>query len=247
MLWTAQQLIQLVKDDLGLRDLPPTVTDAELLDRFKNSCLKEFSMIYPKMETFNMGREDLVDKAEIERFYLSGVRYRIPRFITEQFTVLAIMDIEPLKANGYSDVMWPFGAALAPDDIMTSVSAIQTAATVASNVVHALTWDFDAMRNIITLYHAWSTITYKVSFTTVHDESLSSVPPTAMSSLRELATYDLGQFIYNTIKRKNNVDTGVGTITLNIDDFQDYGSRKRDLLEKLSEDANLDVDSIDYF
>ena len=49
MLWTAQELIQLVKDDMGLRDLPPTVTDQELLDRFTNSCLKEFSLIYPRL------------------------------------------------------------------------------------------------------------------------------------------------------------------------------------------------------
>ena len=41
MLWTAQELIQLVKDDMGLRDLPPTVTDKDLLNRFKTLCLKE--------------------------------------------------------------------------------------------------------------------------------------------------------------------------------------------------------------
>jgi hypothetical protein len=194
-----------------------------------------------------MGREDLVDKTEAYRSYIPGVRYRIPQYITSQMQVLAIVDIEPIKASGYSDVMWPYGAGLAPYDIMTSVTAIQAAASVGQNVVHALTWDYDAMRNWITLHHGWSTASYKVTFTTLHDESLSSVPPTAMSTLRELAMYDLGQYIYNTIKRKNNIDTGVGTITLNIDDFQDYGARKRDLLEKLAEDANLDVDSIDYY
>lgn len=247
MLWTAQQLIQLVKDDLGLRDLPPTVTDVELLNRFKTSCLKEFSLIYPKLETFNMGREDLVDKTEAYRSYIPGVRYRIPLYITKQFEVLSITDIEPLKASGYADVMWPFGAELDPAYIMMDVASIQAAATVGQNVVHALTWDYDSMRNWITLYHGWSTASYKVECAVCHDESLSSVPPTAMSTLRELAQYDLGQYIYNTIKRKNSIDTGVGTITLNIDDFQDYGSRKRELLEKLSEDANLDIDSIDYF
>ena len=127
ILWTAQELIQLVKDDLGLRDLPPTVTDVELLNRFKTSCLREFSLVYPKMETFNMGREDLVDKTEAYRSYIPGVRYKIPKFVTDQMQVLAIVDIEPLKASGYSDVMWPYGAALAPDDIMTSVAAIQAA------------------------------------------------------------------------------------------------------------------------
>jgi hypothetical protein len=247
MLWTAQQLIQLVKDDMGLRDLPPTVSDTELLNRFKTSCLKEFSLIFPRLENFNMGREDLVDKTEAYRSYIPGVRYRIPKYITEQMEILAVNDIEPLRASGYADVMWPYGSSLAPDDVMTSVVSIQAAAAVGQNVVHALTWEYDSMRNWITLFHGWSTGSYKVTVSTCHDESLSTVPPTAMSTLRELAQYDLGQYIYNTIKRKNNVDTGVGTITLNIDDFQDYGSRKRDLLKELSEDANLDVDTIDFY
>lgn len=247
MLWTTQELIQLVKDDLGLRDLPPTVTDTELLERFKNSCLKEFSLVYPRMETFNMGREDLVDKVSANRSYIPGVRYRIPKYITLQMEVLSIVDIEPLRASGYADVMWPFGATLAPDDIMTSVMAVQAAATVGQNVVHSLTWDYDSMRNWITLYHGWSTASYKVTCTVVHDPSLSTIPPTAMSTLRELTMYDLGQYIYNSIKRKNNIDTGVGTITLNVDDFADYGNRKRELLERLSEDANLDFDTIEYY
>ena len=76
---------------------------------------------------------------------------------------------------------------------------------------------------------------------------MSTVPPTAMSTLRELATYDLGQYIYNTLKRKNNIDTGVGNITLNIDEFSDYGNKKKDLLDRLTEDANLDFDEIEYF
>ena len=247
MLWTAQELIQLVKDDMGLRDLPPTVTDQELLDRFTNSCLKEFSLIYPRLETFNMGRDDLLDPPNAYYSHSGGIRYRIPKYITAQnMEILSVLKIEPLRINGFSDCLWP-GIGFSPYDVMTSVTSIQAAAAVGQNVVNSLTWAYDSLKNIIVLYHGWSTISYRVRISVAHDPSLSTVPPTAMSTLRELATYDLGQYIYNTMKRKNNVDTGVGTITLNIDDFADYGSKKRDLLEKLSEDANLDVDELEYF
>lgn len=247
MLWTAQELIQLVKDDMGLRDLPPTVTDQELLDRFTNSCLKEFSLIYPRLETFNMGRDDLVDPPGSYYSHTSGIRYRIPRHITAQkMNILAVLKIEPMRMNGFADFMWP-GIGFSPYDVMDSVSNIQAAAAVGQNVVNSLTWDFDSLRNEIVLYHGWSTISYTVRISVAHDASLSTVPPTAMSTLRELATYDIGQYIYNTMKRKNNIDTGVGTITLNIDEFADYGSKKKDLLDKLSEDANLDIEELEFF
>lgn len=247
MLWTAQELIQLVKDDMGLRDLPPTVTDQDLLNRFKTSCLKEFSLIYPRIETFNMGREDLVDKTEAYRSMIPGVRYKIPRFVTAQMDILGIMKVEPLRSSGYTDLMWPYGVGFAPDQVMSSVSAIKAAAATGMNMVNSLTFEYDSMKQQITLYHGWSTGSYKVRATVLHDPSLSTVPPTAMSTLRELATYDLGQYIYNTLKRKNNIDTGVGNITLNIEEFSDYGSKKKDMIDKLSEDANLDFEEIEYF
>ena len=247
MLWTTQELIQLVKDDMGLRDLPPTVTDQDLLNRFTNSCLKEFSIIYPRIETFNMGREDLVDPTEAYRSKIPGVRYKIPRFVTAQMDVLSVLKVEPLRSSGYTDLMWPYGVGFAPDQVISTVSSIKAAAATGMNMVNSLTFEYDSLKQQITLYHGWSTGSYKVKLSVLHDPSLSTVPPTAMSTLRELATYDLGQYIYNTLKRKNNIDTGVGNITLNIDEFSDYGNKKKDLLDRLTEDANLDFDEIEYF
>ena len=247
MLWTAQELIQLVKDDMGLRDLPVTVTDEDLLNRFKNSTLKEFSLIYPRLETFNMGREDLVDPTEAYRSKIPGVRYRIPRHVLAQMDILAILKVEPLRSSGYTDLMWPYGVGFSPDDLISTVSSIKAAAATGMNMVNSMTYEYDSMSHIITLYHGWSTGSYKVRASVLHDPSMSTIPPTAMSTLRELTTYDLGQYIYNTLKRKNNLDTGVGTISLLIDEFADYGSRKKDLIEKLSEDAALDVNEIEFF
>ena len=143
--------------------------------------------------------------------------------------------------------MWPYGVGFSPDDLISSVSSIKAAAATGMNMVNSLTFEYDSLKNQITLFHGWSTGSYRVRVSVLHDPSLSTVPPTAMSTLRELATYDLGQYIYNTLKRKNNIDTGVGNITLNIDEFSDYGSRKKDLIEKLSEDANLDFEEIECF
>ena len=83
--------------------------------------------------------------------------------------------------------------------------------------------------------------------TVAHDESLATVPSTAMMSLRELIMYDIGQYVYNTMKRKNKIDSPAGTIELNIDDLADCGNKKKELIERLMEDAELDFAEIDYF
>jgi hypothetical protein len=247
MIWTTQELIQLIKDDLGIHDLPKVASDKELLNRFKNSCLKEFSLIYPILETFNMGRDDLVDPTEAFRSKIPGVRYQIPKFVTMQMNILSILKIEPLRSNGYTDLMWPYGVGFAPDQVISTVSSIKAAAATGMNMVNSLTFEYDPLRKWITLYHGWSTGSYKVRCSVEHDPSLSTVPDTAMSTLRELAMYDIGEYIYNSLKRKNNLDTGIGNITLNIDDFQDFGSKKREMIKELSEDANLDFEEIEYF
>lgn len=247
MLWTLQELIQLVKDDLGLRDLPAPITDKDLLRRFETSCLREFSVVCPRLETFNMGRDDLTDPPQSYYAHTTGIKYRIPEyFIRQGMKILAVTKIEPLRMSGYADCMWP-GIGFDPFDVMESVTSIQAAAAVGQNVTSAMTWHWDSLKNEITLYHGWSTISYKVTVTVCHDVSLSTVPPTADSTLRRLAKLDLGEYIYNELKRKNNIDTGAGNITLNIDELADYGRQKEDFLRDLMEDANLDVESIMYF
>lgn len=247
MLWTLQELIQLVKDDLGLRDLPSAITDQALLNRFKSSCLKEFSVICPRLETFNMGRDDLVDPPQSCYAHSTGIKYKVPAyFIKQGMVILAVTNIEPLRMSGYADCMWP-GIGFDPFGVMESVVSIQAAAAVGQNVTSSLTYHWDSLKNEITLYHGWSTISYKVTVTVCHDLSLSTVPPTAAPALRKLAKLDLGEYIYNELKRKNNIDTGAGNITLNIDELADYGRQKEDYLRELSEDANLDVDSITFF
>ena len=61
-------------------------------------------------------------------------------------------------------------------------------------------------------------------------ESLSTIRDTAMMTFRELATYDLGAYMYNIIKRKDKMDVGTGSIDLKIDDLEDYANRKKDFI-----------------
>ena len=237
----------MAKEDLALRELPPAVTDADLLNRVKHSALKDISIIYPRIEEFNIGVADQVNPDEIFSNKLTGVQYWIPKWVLNQFEVLAVISVDNITPTGYSDVMNPVALDFAPDDVMASVSSIQAAASVGRNIANAVSYNYDTMRHILTIYNGWSSGSYRVRITVAHDENLSSIPSTAMMFVRDIITYDIGQFIYNTMKRKNKIDSPAGTIELNIDDLADCGNKKKDLIEKLLEDAELDFAEIDYF
>ena len=247
MFYNLQQLVQLAKEDLALRELPPALSDAELLNRIKNSALKEISLIYPRIEEFNIGVPDQVHPDEIYNNRIIGVQYNIPKWVLHQFEVLAVISVDNITPTGYADVMNPVALDFAPDDVMASVAGIQAAAAVGRNIANAISFNYDTMRHILTIYNGWSSGSYRVRATVAHDENLSTIPSTAMMFVRDIITYDIGQFIYNTMKRKNKIDSPAGTIELNIDDLADCGNKKRELIEKLLEDAELDFAELEYF
>lgn len=247
MLWTAQELIQIIKEDIGIRDIPSFVSDTDLLKRMTTVTLREFSMIYPRRETFNIGREDLVDPHDAYTSRVNGVRYLVPKYISLQYHILSILHVMPLRVNGYTDLFWPQSASFAADDVMLAVSGLKASAACGQNMVNALTFDWDSTRKWITIYSGWATASYTVTAAIMHDESLSTIPETAMLTFKELATYDLGAYMYGIIKRKDKIDVGTGTIDLGIEDLSDYKQKKLDLIKELSEDSNLDTDFIEWW
>ena len=247
MLYNLQQLVQLAKEDLALRELPPSVTDKELLERVKNSSLKDFSLIYPRIVEFNIGVHDQVHPDQIYSNKNTGIKYNTPLWILQQYEPLAVISVDNISPAGYADVMWPYGTGFAADSVRSVVAGIKAAAAVGQNIASALTFNYDTMTHVITIYNGWTSGSYHVRMTVAHDESLATVPSTAMMSLRELIMYDIGQYVYNTMKRKNKIDSPAGTIELNIDDLADCGNKKKELIERLMEDAELDFAEIDYF
>ena len=77
MFYNIQDIIQLAKENLGIRELPPPVTDDDLLQRVKRSALKDFSIIYPRIEEFNIGINDQVDPGQLYANKMQGVKYNV--------------------------------------------------------------------------------------------------------------------------------------------------------------------------
>ena len=60
MQYNLSEFLELLKMDLGIRDLPKPVTDQDLVNRIKLSALAEFNQRYPKQVTFMMTEDDRI-------------------------------------------------------------------------------------------------------------------------------------------------------------------------------------------
>ena len=250
MYQSLSEILTLCKQDMGLRDLPKPVTDNEMLWRLQHSALKEFSQRYPYTASFLIGECNRLCKPYVgvptNHTNSYSQVYQIPKQYYQEHTILDISNVQIQKPNGYNDLYVPQGMIGDPASIMMGLASIQAVGAMARQMTHALTWDFKPP-DILILYNGWSGGDYEVELAMDHDPSLSTLPPGSFSTFVELCHYDLEEYLYNKLKRVQNLDLGVGSIELKIDDWADAASRKRDLLKELDETCALDTMHIMYF
>lgn len=244
-LYNLSEFITTIKEDIGIKDLPLPVTDQQIVDRFKRSTLVDFSIIYPRKEICMIGEEDMTKRAK--ESMCSFYEYRIPKYIYEGATILSVSNFDVARPNGYSDFYIPTAGWSTPDAIIAAMADVRMAAGLSSSLAKAPTWDFQKPNRIV-VYNGWAGGKYEVELLMSHDISLSTIPDGAFIDLKELATLDLEEYLYNILKRKDGLEVGVGSINLKIDDWSSAASDKKELLKNWRESgSNLDFDHIRYF
>ena len=244
MLYNLSEFITTVKRRIGIKDLPLPVSDKDIQENFINVTLKDFSLIYPRMEKVMVGDENLTKKAResFNTFY----EYIIPKYVYEGTTILSIANFDVARPNGYSDFFIPNANWSTPDAVISAMADVRMAAGLASSMAKAPTCDFiepDTLR----VYNGWAGGKYYVELLLMHDPSLATVPAGAMHSLRKLAELDMKAYLYNELKRKDSLEVGVGSINLKIDDWSNADDQREDLFNQWAEEANLDFDHIKRF
>lgn len=245
-LYNTSEFLTLVKEDIGIKDIPVPVDDVELLRRMEMSALKDFSMRAPRIETINIDENNrMKDREPSGRFNM--ITYEIPRWAYIGTSILAVTRLDISRPAGYNDLYVPQGSYASPDQVLSAIADIKMISSVSSAMGRAPTIKFNPP-NVLQVYNGWAHGVYEIDLALVHDISLITIPPTAFTQLRELCVLDLEEFLYNKLKRKESLDLGVASINLRIDDWADSGNRKRDLLKEWDQNgANLDIDSITYF
>lgn len=249
-LYTLSEMVKVILEDIGIADLPiiETVGMDNIVKRLENSALKEFSVRYPYIKHFEMTDKNLLHKNKDDSFYSNtkGIDYLVPTEEYEGHQLLGISHINVNAVSGFNDSYIPYTYSFAPDQMMTMMSDIQMTADLGRMMAKSMTWEF-TKPNKIRLYNGWLSGTYDVLLMLTHDASLSTIPDTAMTHFRKLATYDLEWFLYNRFKRLQNLDVGIGNFELKIDDWADAQDKFRQYLDDIDEDGNLDLDYITFF
>lgn len=241
-MWNLNELITVTKQDIGIKDIPLPINDKDYKERIQLSALKEFSARFPRMEN-----EFLIN--DNERISMPGdpwIKYRIPKYVYDGSQILAITKVDPMKPPGYSDYYVPAGMYVGADTVLSTIADIKMASAIASTLSKALTYRFNAP-DILTIFNGWSGAVYSIDIALEHDISLSTIPPTAGPSFRELVKYDIMEYLWADLKRKNQLDLLIGNIDLKIEDWEGAADKKKDLLATWDENSSLDVDSIQYF
>ena len=244
MLYNYSEFLTQIKEDIGIKDVPLPVDDAALTKRFVTSALREFSIRYPKLEEILITQDMAVDLSS--RSLNGSVTYIIPEKYYRGSQILTVLSINSTgygaADNFYNPTMF-LGSA---DMLIESVTDIKMAASLASMIGHAPTFRFDPP-NKLTVFNGWTGNAYRVEVGMLHDPSLATIPPGAMTHLRQLATLDIEEYLYGKMKRIQNLETGIGSISLQIDNWENAAQEKRELLRDWDESASLSLDSINYW
>jgi len=234
-----------LKEDMEIADLPLPVSDERMVQRFENSALKEFSQRYPFKDYFTLSPSSVIDKSM--QGAIGAIKYRIPKSVYQNRTIIEVYGIDVAKGGGFADFYMPTTNFMSPVFALETVADIQLAASMGTLMNHAPTFRF-MKPDILYIYNGWAAGDFIVEAGFSHDISLATIPDTAFTHLFLLAQYDMEEFLYGKLKRKNNMDGGSVQINLLLDRWENSGQAKKDLLKQWDDEGvNLDNDSIQYF
>ena len=238
------EFLTLLKQQCQLSDIPLPVNDVEITERFQISALKIFSRLYPLIRDCIITSEQALNMDE--RSLYGRVEYIIPK---KYYQGTEILDVMRVDASGYgseAEMYMPSLLLGSADSMLESISEIKMAAALGSMMTHSPTHEFRKPDRLL-IYNGWTTGSFRVELELMHDPSLSTVPDTAMTDLLELAVLVLKEYMYGKLKRKNNIDTGVGNIQLLIDEWSDAVNQKQQWINDKAETASFWSDTINWF
>lgn len=244
MLYNFSEFLTQIKEDIGIKDVPLPADDAALTKRFVTSALREFSIRYPRIEEIVITQAEAVDLSTKNTY--GCIAYIIPEKYYRGSMILTVLGISSTGYGSYADMYAPSIMLGSADMLIESIADIKLAASLGSMMGHAPTFRFDPPNKLI-VYNGWVGGSFKVEVGMLHDPSLSTIPAGAMTHLRQLAILDIEEYLYNKMKRIQDLETGVGNINLRIENWENAAQEKRDLLRDWDENANLDLDTINYW
>jgi hypothetical protein len=208
-------VIRHIRMRLGLSHNVSPVDDEKILEVVKQESLYTFSKYYPYMFTVNIYESK--DQLELQR----GIYY----METADLEVLGISKI--FRTSHYLYDKWP----------IYNIDAFnyQMYSDMASMVSVPSTYLFRPPNKVEVYPKFYTPADFMIEVKCIHPEHFMTVPLNLRDQFLELAVLDARVAIWQILKNYGNINTAFGSLSLNLDDYQNAMDEKRTLLEKWDE------------
>lgn len=231
------ELLTSIKMDLGIYGVSLPYDDPEktLFDVIKLRTIKTFSQFYPFVMRVDL---DMNQLRCLKSNYQESI-YELPDIFGDRklLSIRKVIPVNRLLGNGYMSPI--FDDSL---DLYNSMMMGQAAANLLSAATPPFTFKFE-QPNLMYLYNM-STMANQITveFCLEHYENLASIPNTAWESFYELALLDIKRLLYGALKHYRELQTAHGTISLQIDDWANAESERKELIEHWRDVYHMEAD-----
>lgn len=230
------QLLTSIKMDLGIYSLrlPFENPDEALMEVIRLKTLKTFSIFCPeiKVETVDLSKMRQLKNDYTHSIYIIDNPYPDREIVY----IRNVLPRNKLAGNGYCAPIFDGTIGTYLDMAM-----MQANADLVSVAAPAITFKFDEP-NILHLFNfatAFGLVDLEIGYE--HTQNLSTIPLTSWQSFLELATIDVKNFLYQSLKHYNEIQSAYGTISLKIDDWSNAESERKDLVERWKDIYHLET------
>lgn len=238
------QEVTKIKMRLGIYgiNLPLENPDDYIRETIKTVTLPTFSVYQPYYEHLHISTDEL-RPAEKNLDGVDRSAYLLPPFTNRKLISVADVKYDDSAINNFSGVggyaitgLLPFSnTSLLQQSMLANVTS-----QVYGNLYPRLSYEFQEP-NVLIIYNQIVSNSLDITLAFEHHESLATIPMTAEPSFFQLAYYDCAINFYQVAKHWNNIETALGTINLNIDDWQQCEDKRASLLEEWDNLYHLDI------
>lgn len=236
------QLITRIKINCGLYSiaLPFENSDKAMIETIQNITLRDFSVLCPYYESF---RFDVHQLEQVEKRANYEI-YLLPD-IFNQKEILFIKDVNYDESDISGIGYWGGGVPLLHGNMINQMMLSNMGTKLTNAMIPRITFEYEYPRKV-KLYNILSSckLVFEIAF--IHDKNLVTISPTMEESFIKLATLDVKNMLYQTLKSYNEISSAYGNISLKIDDWSQAESDRKQLIEDWENLYHMDIIPFTY-
>ena len=235
------KMITRMKLELGIYTiaLPIDNLDKMMEDIIKDISLPVFSQFFPYTERMYI---DLHTWERTEHMATYDT-FLIPEFTNRKLLYVKDVNYDDRSLSGMG--YWGGGVPYVNGNLIHQTMLSNAAGHLVSTMLPKLTFQFVHPRTLY-IYNLIASNNVVIDLAFEHDKSLQSIPPTAEESFYQFAILDIKIGLYALVKHYNEIQTAYGSINLNISDWENAASERKEMIDRFTNDFHLDLSQLIY-